>query len=76
MTFDDFLPSPDGPLCPRCPGRIFGIEYIDGPAAYDGISEWRCQGTCGGRWGRWSGRELGPDELEGRWGRNVVKRQP
>jgi len=52
-----------------------GIEYGYGAGEqYDGISEWECP-DCHARWGRWTGQELQPEEIESRFGeRGVIKR--
>jgi hypothetical protein len=44
--------------------RVIGVEYT---GTFDGISEWQCP-DCGQRQGRWSGKVLGPDEFEERYG--------
>jgi hypothetical protein len=66
-------------ICPRCHtdlgheidgktySNVIGVQYANGPERYDGVSEWRCP-VCGYREGRWSGRELGPGEIEPRFG--------
>lgn len=49
---------------------VIGTEYgHDAPAGYhyDGISEWMCT-ACQTRWGRWTGKKLGTNELEERYG--------
>lgn len=56
--------------CPKCGGKIIGIEYRLTPEDYDGISEWRCD--CGYRVGRWSGLELQEGFIEKRWGGEPV----
>jgi hypothetical protein len=50
--------------------RRIAVEYAhDDPEHYDGISEFRCP-DCGARVGRWSGKRLGPDEAERRYGQS------
>ena len=49
--------------------RRIGVEYNHHNVNhYDGISEWMCP-DCGARRGRWSGKLLGLNEYERRWGR-------
>lgn len=57
--------------CKKCGSEeIVLVEYAhDHPEHYDGISEIKCL-KCGARFGRWSGKELGPDETEKRNGRS------
>lgn len=54
-------------ICEKCGGdKIVLVEYPpEHPERYDGISEIVCM-TCAKRVGRWSGKELGPDEYEKR----------
>lgn len=54
--------------CPHCQIQMIAVEYRGTSEDYDGISEFTCP-TCGRRYGRWTGRELKPDELEPRYGR-------
>lgn len=44
--------------------QVIGVEY---QGSFDGVSEWRCP-HCGRREGRWSGKVLGDDETEERYG--------
>jgi hypothetical protein len=62
---DDFSKT----TCEKCGGsNIIQIEYPpEHPDHYDGISETLCL-TCGTRTGRWSGKELGINEFEKRYG--------
>ena len=55
--------------CKKCQSEnIVFVEYsYDHPDHYDGVSEIKCM-ACGARFGRWSGKELGPDESEKRPG--------
>lgn len=58
--------------CPNCHQPMCGVQYAyNEPEAYDGVSEWICEHGCGVRIGRWSKRALAPDEIEGRYGRQV-----
>lgn len=59
----------DEKKCPKCQSEnIVMVEYAyDHPEHYDGISEINCL-SCKTRFGRWSGKELGPDESEKRPG--------
>ena len=54
-------------ICEKCGGdNLIQVEYLpEHPEHYDGISEIVCM-TCARRVGRWSGKELGPDECEKR----------
>lgn len=53
--------------CGHSADKATGCEYPYGhPGRYDGVSEWIC-GTCGTRFGRWSGRVLVGDDYERRW---------
>ena len=54
-------------ICEKCGGdNLIQVEYPpEHPKHYDGISEIVCM-TCARRVGRWSGKELGPDEYEKR----------
>lgn len=55
--------------CPKCQQYMIGVQYAwDHPEHYDGVSEWMCI-ACELRIGRWSGRELGQNEVEPRCGR-------
>ena len=53
--------------CKKCGSQnIIMVEYdMMRPEHYDGISEIDCK-DCGTRIGRWSGKELGLDEMESR----------
>ena len=54
--------------CPDCGGEVIGVEYAYGtPERYDGVSEWWCQ-PCDVRIGRWTGKRLGENEREPRYG--------
>ena len=55
--------------CKKCGSEnIIGVEYdMMHPDRYDGVSEIDCK-DCGARFGHWSGKELGPNETEKRWG--------
>ena len=61
--------------CKKCNSEnVIFVEYSwDHPEHYDGTSEVECL-TCGARFGRWSGKELGPNEYEKRVGRKRVKK--
>lgn len=61
-------------VCPKCQKPMWGVQYRGTPEDYDGLSEWRCEDGCGYRVGRWTGRALGPDELEPRYG--IAKADP
>lgn len=54
--------------CRKCrSANIVLVEYPhDHPEHFDGISEIQCL-NCGARFGRWSGKELQPDESEKRF---------
>ncbi len=54
-------------LCRKCGStKIVLVEYPwDHPEHYDGISEIKCL-VCEARFGRWSEKQLGPDEYEKR----------
>ena len=56
--------------CKKCgSSKVTMVEYsMDSPEYYDGISEIECQ-DCGARFGRWSKKELGPGEIEKKFGR-------
>jgi hypothetical protein len=55
--------------CPSSSQPTFtGVQYQGTAEDYDGISEYNCD-ACGGRWGRWTGRVLGRNEIEPRYGR-------
>lgn len=56
--------------CKKCESKnIILVEYdLIHPDHFDGVSEIVCQ-DCGVRIGRWTGKELGPDETEKRHGR-------
>ena len=51
---DHFDPNVSCTCPPRFYTRLAGVEYTHG---YDGVSEWVCP-DCGGRWSRWTGKEL------------------
>jgi hypothetical protein len=59
--------------CKKCQSEnIIFVEYSwDHPEHYDGTSEVECL-ACGARFGRWSDKELGPDECEKRLNRNKL----
>ena len=61
------MPIIDETKCQKCKSeKIIFVEYSwDHPEHYDGTSEIECL-DCGTRFGRWSGKELGPDEYEKR----------
>ncbi len=61
------MPIIDETKCPKCQSEnIIFVEYAhDHPEHYDGTSEIKCL-SCGARFGRWSGKELGSDEYEKR----------
>ena len=61
------MPIIDETKCPKCQSEnIIFVEYAyDHPEHYDGTSEIECL-ACGARFGRWSGKELRPDEYEKR----------
>lgn len=56
--------------CPECGAdwtnggysRLIGIERR---GVYDGVSEWMCP-DCNARWGRFTGKRLSGNEVEGR----------
>lgn len=60
--------------CPVCMGEIeMGQQYdYNHPAHYDGVSVWIC--AKGHQWGRWTGRVLGPDDVEWPYGQERKKR--
>jgi metal-dependent hydrolase (beta-lactamase superfamily II) len=59
--------------CKKCESEnIVFVEYShDHPDHYDGISEIQCL-ECSTRFGRWSNKELAPNESEKRFG--VIKK--
>lgn len=61
------MPIIDETKCQKCKSeKIIFVEYSwDHPEHYDGTSEIECL-DCGARFGRWSGKELCPDEYEKR----------
>lgn len=61
------MPIIDETRCQKCKSEnIIFVEYPwDHPEHYDGTSEIECL-ECGARFGRWSCKELGPDEYEKR----------
>lgn len=56
--------------CPECDKPMVCCEYdYTSPEHYDGVSEFQCaEGHPVIRIGRWTGRRLGPDEIEPRFG--------
>ncbi len=58
-------------ICQKCgSNNVIHVEYPpEHPEHYDGVSERVCL-TCGTRVGRWSGKELGINEYEKRYGQN------
>lgn len=55
--------------CKKCGSEnIVMVEYDRmHPDHYDGVSEIACK-DCSARFGRWSGKELGSNETEKRYG--------
>ncbi len=64
-----------GPHCPNNPAHeVLLIEYPHNvPEHYDGISEIECL-DCKKRYGRWTLKELAPEEREPRFGIEGLKK--
>jgi hypothetical protein len=69
MTMEEIY---EAKICKKCGSDNVGTEEYDrqSPEHADGASVIQClEPDCGARFGRWSGKELAPGEVEKRYGR-------